>query len=271
VNIWSLELDETGRPTSEALRAFDSSKTELCPAFSPDGTRVALESNRLGTDEIWVCTSNMSCSKLTSFAGPHAGSPAWSPDGQWIAFDGLGDTGSGIYTIRSDGGPLHRLADGSAPRWSRDGRWIYYSNGIAAQLYRIASSGGEPVALGGPGWVPQESADGWVYYSLSPNADATTLRRTRPAGGEASDVLSESVAGRNFVVVDGGIWYLTPYTRAQGSLLRFYDFATETTRTVFRTERPVAPGMTLAPDGRRILFTQLDRHGSDLMLIENFR
>jgi hypothetical protein len=29
--------------------------------------------------------------------------------------------------------------------------------------------------------------------------------------------------------------------------------------------------LTLAPDGRRILFTQQDRFGSDLMLVENFR
>jgi hypothetical protein len=29
--------------------------------------------------------------------------------------------------------------------------------------------------------------------------------------------------------------------------------------------------LTLAPDGRRILFTHRDRSGSDLMLVENFR
>ena len=57
----------------------------------------------------------------------------------------------------------------------------------------------------------------------------------------------------------------------EGSLLRFYDFASKTTRTVYRTEHPVGPGLTLAPDGRRILFTQQDRRGSDLMLVENFR
>jgi hypothetical protein len=29
--------------------------------------------------------------------------------------------------------------------------------------------------------------------------------------------------------------------------------------------------LTLAPDGRRILFTQQDRRGSDLMLVEHYR
>ena len=57
----------------------------------------------------------------------------------------------------------------------------------------------------------------------------------------------------------------------EGSLLRFYDFASKTTRTVYPTEHPAGPGLTLAHDERRILFTQQDRRGSDLMLVENFR
>jgi hypothetical protein len=57
----------------------------------------------------------------------------------------------------------------------------------------------------------------------------------------------------------------------EGSLLQFYDFASKSTHTVYRTSAPVSGGLTLAPDGRRILFTQQDRRGSDLMLVENFR
>ena len=275
-NIWSLELDGVGRAKGQAVAAFRSTWGEQCPAFSQDGTKVAFESRRSGSSQVWVCRSNGSdCSQVTKFVGRHAGSPAWSPNGQWIAFDGAETKGSGIYVVRPDGGELKRLADGVTPRWSRDGKWIYYSRSRPQQLYRVARTGGDPEAGSGTadGWVAQESSDSqWIYYSGDPTFRGTKLRRAPSRGGEATDVFPEQVAGRNFVVTEAGIWYLTPNpSPREGSLLRFYDFASKTTRTVYRTERPVGPGLTLAADGRRILFTQRDRSGSDLMLVENFR
>jgi hypothetical protein len=79
------------------------------------------------------------------------------------------------------------------------------------------------------------------------------------------------VAGRNWVVTETGVWFLTPNTRSE-NLLQFYDFATKSTRTVYRATRPVYAGLTLSPDHRRVLFTQLDGEGgADIMLGENFR
>jgi Tol biopolymer transport system component len=275
-NIWSLELDERGRAKGPAAQVFNSSRSEVCPAFSPDGTRVAFQSNRSSINAIWTCSRNGSgCSQVTQFAGAHAGSPAWSPNGQWIAFDGSEAKGSAIYIVRPDGSQLRRLADGVIPRWSRDGRWIYYSGNRPQGLYRVSSTGGNPESVSGTadGWVAEESPDGqWIYYSGAPVNVATRLRRASSRGGQATDVLPEQISGRNFAVAEAGIWYLTPSPSVkEGSLLRYYDFASKITRTVYRTEHPVGPGMTLAPDGRRILFTQQDRRGSDLMLVENFR
>ena len=65
-NIWSLELDDAGRAVGPPVRAFDSSKNELTPRFSPDGTKVAFGSNRSGFHEIWICRSNGSaCDQVT--------------------------------------------------------------------------------------------------------------------------------------------------------------------------------------------------------------
>ena len=262
--IWSLELDQDGRVAGPATRAFDSSKSELCPRFSPDGLKVAFESTRSGYHEVWVCRSDGSdCGQLTAMK-TYAGSPAWSPDGNWIAFDEV----SKIYIINSTGGKPRLLTRGGVPRWSGDGRWIYFRGD--GGLYRISPSGGKPEQLTRGGSAPEESSDGkWLYFS-GEVAEAHTLERIPPAGGKPEIVLP-GVAGRNFVLGNTGIWYFTPNT-GDSSVLQFYDFATREALAEYRTSSPVFAGMTISPDRRHILFTQTDRPpGRDLTLVEHFR
>ena len=112
-NIWSLELDDAGRAVGLPVRAFDSSKNELTPSFSPDGTKVALGSNRSGFHEIWICRSDeAACDQITDMK-TYAGSPSWSPDGNQIAFDDV----ESIYVVSAAGGNPLRLAEGFAPRY----------------------------------------------------------------------------------------------------------------------------------------------------------
>jgi Tol biopolymer transport system component len=262
-NIWSLELDDAGRAVGPPVRAFDSSKNELTPKFSPDGTKVAFGSNRSGFYEIWICRSDgTDCDRLTDMK-TYAGSPAWSPDGNRIAFDDVGN----VYVVNAAGGKPQRLARGLAPRWSRDGDWVYY--GFGGKPYKISPSGGDPQQLTRES-VGEESPDGaWTYY-LSGAGQTLSLQRIPSTGGKSTQLVSD-VSERNFVPRDGGIWYFTPNTN-DGSRLEYYDLTTKLSRTVFRTSRPVFVGMTLSPNRRRLLFTQTDRSPSrDLMLVENFR
>jgi hypothetical protein len=119
--------------------------------------------------------------------------------------------------------------------------------------------------------VPEESPDRkWLYYSGSGDPVATFLRRVPVDGGVSEEVLPQ-VCGRNWAVVDTGIWFLSPNS-AGASELRFYDFASKTARTVYRTGHPADQGLTISPDRRRILFGQKDRPSSrNLMLVEHFR
>jgi serine/threonine protein kinase/Tol biopolymer transport system component len=72
-----------------------SSLAETNPQFSPDGSRIAFESNRSGeSEEIWVAQADGSKPvQMTNNLGRHQGSPRWSPDGRWIAFDSQGEDG----------------------------------------------------------------------------------------------------------------------------------------------------------------------------------
>jgi hypothetical protein len=67
-----------------------------------------------------------------------------------------------------------------------------------------------------------------------------------------------------------GIYFLTVSDEKGQTDLNVYEFATGKTRKIRAMGRPVGE-MAVSPDGRTILYMQLDEAGSDLMLVENFR
>ena len=67
-----------------------------------------------------------------------------------------------------------------------------------------------------------------------------------------------------------GIYYYNARTRA----IEFFSFATRKVTKVATPEREpnlYNPGLSVSPDGRWILYTQIDTVSSDIMLVENFR
>jgi Tol biopolymer transport system component len=129
---------------------LSSTRFEGMPSYSPDGKRIAFASNRGGVDQIWVADadgSNTSTSPLTSFSSGTAGSPKWSPDGQFIVFDARPEGNAArIYTVPAGGGPVKQLtndpSDDHVPFWSRD-NWIYFgsSRGGGTQVFRMRPNG----------------------------------------------------------------------------------------------------------------------------------
>jgi Tol biopolymer transport system component len=80
-----------------------------------------------------------------------AGSPSWSPDGNWIAFD----DGSNIYIIPAQGGVPKQLTHSENiadyPAWSPNGKRIAYgatddddSANVDFEIYTIPARGGTP-------------------------------------------------------------------------------------------------------------------------------
>lgn len=71
----------------EPQAVIASSREDHSPSFSPDGQRIVFVSNRTGHSEIWTSRLDGGQQKQLTHLGGFAGTPRWSPDGRWIAFD----------------------------------------------------------------------------------------------------------------------------------------------------------------------------------------
>jgi len=103
------------------------------PVWSPDGTALALVLEDSGWDKIYlISAAGGSLKPLTSGEGED-GSPAFSPDGQTLAF--VSNRGAleerHVWLTALDGKSPRRLTDlqtctETNPQWSRDGKEIYF-------------------------------------------------------------------------------------------------------------------------------------------------
>ncbi len=278
VNVWQVEVAGEHAKPSPPFKLISSTRTDIYPDFSPDGNKIAFQSDRSGVHEIWMCEVDGSkAAQLTSFNKGPTGTPRWSPDGSVIAFDSNAEGNFEIYVMSANGGkPKRMTTDPSSdfvPRWSRDGRWIYFCSNRSGefQVRKMAAEGGKPVQLTQRGGIAAfESMDRtFVYYDKAPSDGKTGLWRVPVEGGNETQVL-ESVWMRGFSVAREGIYFVVPPDPTGHSAIDFLSFESNRTQRLLEFENP-GPGLALSPDGRRLLYAKFDQAGDDLMLVENFR
>jgi Tol biopolymer transport system component len=277
-NVWRVGTCAAGAMRSTTpIVAIASTRSDHGPQVSPDGRRIAFQSNRSGDMEIWLADLDGSNAvKLTTMGAPITAHPSWSPDGETIAFDSNPEGQFDLYVIPSSGGKPRRLTTDRAsdhyPSFSRDGKWIYFASNRTQpyQVWKIPASGGEamPVTRQG-GWVAVESPDrASVYFTESPGNMPSPLWSQPLSGGPAVKVL-DSVVRRAFTVLERGIYFL--HQSGSEIALHFFDFRTKKSTPVARNLGDVALGLTATPDGCTVFFSRIDSSGADLMLVENFR
>jgi hypothetical protein len=89
-------------------------------------------------------------------------------------------------------------------------------------------------------------------------------------GGGESQVLP-FVFWRAFFLVKDGIYFIPEPGTDGKSSIQFLSFGTAKVKTVASMSGPSYEGLSVSPDGRFLLFSQIDEEGSDLMLVENFQ
>ncbi len=264
-NIWRLDTR-----SGERRMLIGSTYVSDAPQYSPDGRKIAFQSNRSGAVEVWTCDADGgNCVQLTSFGGPQCGSPSWSPDSRFLALDSRAEGQSEIYVMPADGGAPHRITNHPAndmlPVWSRDGRWVYFTSDRSGQneIWKVPSVGGDPIQVtrSGGDWALESPDAEYLYYVRSSRGP---LLRIRKDGGE-EQILREELFWQ-FGMTGKGIYFLAPDQRR----IEFLDTTTLKVSTLATLEKS-AYRLAVSPDGVYVLWPQLDRETQDLMLVENFR
>ncbi len=283
--IWRIPGRRSSVTVRRAERLIASRWNDSVPAYSPDGHRIAFNSDRSGTLNIWVSDEDGDDpAQLTTFHSliGDAGVP-WSPDGRKIAFISKDSGRWDLYVVDSEGGAPQRLTDepssgGGPGTFSRDGRSIYFlsANG-RSQIWKMAAGGGPAVQVTrrrkAGDFYFQESWDArYVYYS---NAAAGEIWRVPVEGGEDTPVLQGLGRLRGWTLSRAGIYYATsrsPSVASNEYAIHFLDFQSGSTETLFRKEGPFDHfSLAVSPDEKWILYSEQPAAQSELMLVENFR
>ncbi len=121
---------ETAVPfPQEALPSATGEYAEWMARPSPNGLRLAFESNDGGDREIFCYTRDRAVDMSNHRAGDW--NPVWSADSHWLAFESFRGGRRGVYRIFADTARVSTIAsspdyDDWAPTWSPDGKWIAY-------------------------------------------------------------------------------------------------------------------------------------------------
>ena len=217
-------------------------------------------------------------------------SPAWSPDGESIAFGAESPGGDGgfdldIYVADADGGGLERVTTeptfDSGPSWSRDGSRLAFSGVDMSQMFGSASaSAGSARGGSDESGIHTIRSDGTDLHQLttepgdehpawSPDGGVIAFGRLTKAAGSIYTVSPDGDGPRKLTDPPEGYWDSQPSWTPNGAKIAFTR-ASESRSDVFLMNADGTGVMKLtgksgdgfspdfSPDGKQIVFTRND-------------
>jgi Tol biopolymer transport system component len=149
---------------------------DAIPDWSPDGSKIAFESDRSGTFEIYVMNADGSNQTRVTTIG-NCYFPRWSPDGTRIAFY-TNQTGlDSIYTINPNGTGVFQVTspevEASDPAWSPDGTKIGFISAFgSAGISAINANGTNQSLLYGGDFI--------YYFDWGPDGKSLAISQNYP-------------------------------------------------------------------------------------------
>jgi Tol biopolymer transport system component/serine/threonine protein kinase len=272
-NVWRMEL---GKAAAQRTKLIVSPRQQASTDISPDGSRIAFSSDRSGSFEIWVCDSDGSHAVQLTSLRSLSGTPHWSPDGRWIAFDSRVEGHGAVFVVSAAGGEARQLTRGKSddivPNWSHDGSHVYFASkqSGAMEIWQIPAAGGTPAQVThNGGFEAKESADGrWLCYSKP----AGGIWRI-PAGGGDESLVLKRVTARYWTLAGDQIYFIDMISKPLPTL-NVLDIGSGRIAQLTAIDNAPdwgASGLSVSPDRRWIIWSQMDDLISRIMLLENFR
>jgi Tol biopolymer transport system component len=157
-DIWWMDTTGSGRHLVAHIAG-----EQLYPSYSPDMSTIAFTTPLTSTDRaiFTMAADGSRLSTVFDVSGAYDSAPAWSPDGEQIAFESDQDGDMEIYVMNVDGSDVRQMTDNTihdeGPVWSPDGKRITFTSG--------------PGDLDGDIWVMDSDGSGRTQLTDSPGRD----------------------------------------------------------------------------------------------------
>jgi serine/threonine protein kinase len=278
-----LKTGEGGPDWSRAthLQLTDQAGTEFHPSLAPDGKTFVYSSDQSGNFDLYLQrVGGKNPTNLTKESGSDESQPAFSPDGERIAFRS-GREPAGVYVMGATGENVRLVSQGGFhPSWSPDGREIVYStagrsapdvrNTTPSKLWVVNVETGAKRLLSDwdamqPAWSPHGARVAfWFMPTSVGRSDVATVAST---GGEPVVVTRDATTNWNPVwSPDGRHLYFA--SDKSGSMSFWRVRVEEETGRVLSEPEAVSTAskfsrhLGFSRDGRRMIYVQTENQSN---------
>lgn len=196
--LWISGLDGNRLRKVSSLGNPAAAVTDLAPAWSPDGRKIAYTSMEGSNRDIWVVQADGAYPVKLTTNGAKNGHPTWSPDGRKIAFESSKDGTREIWIMNADGTQQVKVVSSSGvdntPKFSPAGDQIVFArwrdDATTLMIVNVNGTGLRALTTGNShDWEPSWGNRGILFSSnRGPTSDRWKIWMVQPDGSNLRKV-----------------------------------------------------------------------------------
>ena len=269
-DLWTANADGSDQTRVEGLPRTDLLLADRNPALSPDGSMIVFFQKDKGPiGDIWVIPTKGGQARQLTFDSNFGGTPIWTPDGKYIIFSSLRGGSRTLWRIAAAGGQPEPLlvsaGEDTEPEISRDGRQLIYTNTRNNFLLLLT----DPAT--GKSTTLTESRVDIVDPSFSSKGDKVLFFKVSDDGDIHIFQINTDGSALTQLTRTKGTRNIHPQWSADGTAIYFYQFLPtlsfrrlkigdeQSSEVVSGWEWGTQFGARVDPEGKRIIYTKLDR------------